>query len=46
MKVNPRKKKRTMKSKLTLDLKSASTVRLRRMEHTPIEGLVPWTNLV
>ena len=35
-----------MKSKLTLDLKSASIVRLRRMKHTPTEGLVPWTNLV
>ena len=41
-----RKKKRTMKSKLTLDLKSASIVRLRRMKHTPTEGLVQWTNLV
>ena len=46
MKENPRRKKRTMKSKLTLDLKSASIVRLRRMKHTPTEGLVPWTNLV
>ena len=35
-----------VKSKLTLDLKSASIVRLRRMKHTPTEGLVPWTNLV
>ena len=33
--MNPRKKKRTMKSKLTLDLKSASIVRLKRMKHTP-----------
>ena len=43
MKVNPRKKKRTMTSKLTLDLGSASIVRLRRMKHIPTEGLVPWT---
>ena len=27
------------------DLKSASIARLRRMTHTPIERLVPWTNL-
>ena len=46
MKVNPRKKKRTMKGKLTSDLESISIVRLRRMKHTPTEGLVPWTNLV
>ena len=44
MKVNPRKKKRAMKSKLTLDLESASIVRLRRMKHTPTEGLVSWNS--
>ena len=33
--------KRTMTSKLTLDLESASIVRLRRMKHTPTEGLAP-----
>ena len=46
MKVNPRRTKRTMTSKLTLDLESASIVRPRRMRHTPTERLEPWTNLV
>ena len=46
MKEHPRKKKRTMKGKLTLDLESASIVQLRRMKHTPTEGRAPWTNLV
>ena len=46
MKENPRKKKRTMTSELTLDLESASIVRLRRMKHTQTEGLAPWTKLV
>ena len=40
------KEKRTMTSKMILNLKSASIVPLRRMTHTPIEGLAPWTNLV
>ena len=31
-----------VKSKMTLDLKSASIVRPRSMKHTPTEGLVPW----
>ena len=35
-----------MRSKWTLDLKSASIVRPRRMRHTPTEKLEPWTNLV
>ena len=43
MKQKPRKKKRTMTGKMTLDLKSASIARLRRMTHTPIERLVPRT---
>ena len=46
MNENPRRKKRTMTSKLTLDLESASIVRLRRMKHTLTKGLAPWTNLV
>ena len=46
MNQKPRKKKRTMTSKVTLDLKSASIVRFRRMTHTPIERLARWTNLV
>ena len=46
MKVNPRRKKRTMRSKWTFDLKSASIVRPRRMRHTPTERLEPWTKLV
>ena len=45
-KQKPRKKKRTMTSKMTLDLKSASIVRLKMMTDTPIEGLALWTNLV
>ena len=32
--------------KMTLDVKSASMAQLRIMTHTPIERLVPWTNLV
>ena len=32
--------------KMILDLKSASIARLRRMTHTSIERLAPWTNLV
>ena len=44
-KVNPRKK-RMKRSKGTLDLKSASIVRSRRMRHTSEERLEPWTNLV
>ena len=43
MKQKPRKKKRTVTDKMTLDLKSASIARIRRMTHTPIERLVPWT---
>ena len=39
MKENPRKNKRTMRSK------SASIVPLRRIKHTPTEGLPPWTSL-
>ena len=39
-------KKRTMMSKWTLDLKSASIVRPRRMRHTSKERLETWTNLV
>ena len=35
MKANPRRKKRTIMIKLTLDLESASIVRPRRMRHTP-----------
>ena len=35
-----------MTSKMTSDLKSASIVGIRRMTHTPIERLAPWTNLV
>ena len=46
MKVNPRRKKKTMMSKLTLDLGSASMARPRRMRHTPTERLEPWTILV
>ena len=46
MKVSPRRKKRTKTSKWTLDLKSASIVRPRRMRHTSKERLEPWTNLV
>ena len=46
MNENPRRKKRTMTSKLTLDLESASIVRLRRMKHTLTKGMAPWTNLV
>ena len=34
------------RSKGTLDLKSASIVRSRRMRHTSEERLEPWTNLV
>ena len=34
MKVNPRRRRRTKKSKWTLGLKSASIVRPRRMKHT------------
>ena len=45
MKQKPRKRRRTMTSKMTLDLKSASIVRLRRMMHTPIERLILWTDL-
>ena len=45
MKVNPRRR-RTKKSKWTVDLKSASIVRPRRMRHTSEERLEPWTNLV
>ena len=45
MKQKPRKKRMTMTSKMTSDLKSASIVRLRRMTQTPIERLAPWTNL-
>ena len=45
MKVNPRRS-RTKKSKWTLDLKSASIVRPRRMRHTSEERLEPGTNLV
>ena len=45
-KVNPRRKKRTMMSKWTLDLKSASIVRPRRMSHTSEKRLETWTNLV
>ena len=46
MKVNPRRQKRTMTSKLTLDLESTSIDRPRRMRHTPKERLEPRTNLV
>ena len=42
MKVNPRRKKRTKTSKWSLDLKSASIVRPRRMRHTSKERLEPW----
>ena len=45
-KVNPRRKKRTKTSKLTLDLESASIVRPRRMRHTSKERLEPRKNLV
>ena len=41
MKVDPRRKKRTKTSKWTLDLKSASIVRPRRMRHTSKERLEP-----
>ena len=41
IKVNRRRKKRTMMSKLTLDLESASIVQPRRMRHTPTERLEP-----
>ena len=34
------------RSKGTLDLRSASTVRSRRTRHTSEERLDPWTNLV
>ena len=34
------------RSKGTLDLKSASIVRSRRVRHTSEERLEPWTNLV
>ena len=44
--VNPRRKKRTKRSKWILYLKSASIVRPRRMRHTSKERLEPWTNLV
>ena len=46
MKVNPRRRRRTKKSKWTLGLKSASIVRPRRMRHTSKERLEPWTHLV
>ena len=46
MKQTPRKKKRTMTGKMTLDFKSTSISRLRSMTHIPIGRLVPWTNLV
>ena len=46
MKQKPRKKRRTMTSKMTSDLKSASIVRLSRMTQTHIERLAPWTNLI
>ena len=46
MKQKNGKKKRTMTGKMTLDLKSASIARLRRMTNTPIERLRPWTNLL
>ena len=39
-------RRRTMTSKMTSDLKSASLVRLRRTMHTPIERLALWTELV
>ena len=45
MTVNPRRK-RMKRSKGTLDLRSASTVRSRRTRHTSEERLEPWTNLV
>ena len=44
--VNPKRKKRTMMSKWSLDLKSASIVRPRRLSHTSGKRLETRTNLV